>query len=274
MAVSENQLAAGVPMPAHLRVQELGERTEQCEAHGPFVSTGRCFVGKVAVWTRCPACVEVQARAVETEQRQREADKLRERMAGMLQRSAIPPRFAGRTFDAFAVACDGQRAALAVAQQYAQQFGQRSRRGQGLIFSGPPGTGKSHLAAAILQDIMPDHVGLYATLMGVVRMLRATWQRGASHTEDEVLRMLAAVPLLVVDEVGVQYGTDAERTQFFEVLDARYLAMRPTIIITNQDKAGLCAALGERAFDRLTETARWVVFDWPSHRPAARRGAE
>lgn len=253
--------------------EDLGSEQRACEAHGPYDAHGVRYFGRTVVWTECPGCVAKAAAESDAREAERLARAQKERLADMLQRSAIPPRFVGRTFDVYAVASPGQQQALDVARHYAEQFEQRARRGQGLIFSGPPGTGKSHLAVGILQALLPRHVGLYTTLMGVVRMLRATWQRGADNTESEVLSMLASVPLLVVDEVGVQYGTDAERTQFFEVLDARYLGMMPTILITNQDKDGLRATVGERAFDRLTETARWVVFDWPSHRPQVRKAA-
>ena len=71
----------------------------------------------------------------------------------------------------------------------------------------------------------------------------------------------------------MQYGTDGEQTIVFDVLDRRYREVRPTLILTNQDKAGLKAFVGERTFDRLVETCRWVPFDWPSYRPQARREA-
>jgi DNA replication protein DnaC len=81
------------------------------------------------------------------------------------------------------------------------------------------------------------------------------------------------VPLLVLDEIGVQYGTDGEQTIIFDILDRRYRDMRPSVLLTNQDKAGLKTFIGERAYDRLTETCRWVPFDWPSYRLQARKEA-
>jgi DNA replication protein DnaC len=54
------------------------------------------------------------------------------------------------------------------------------------------------------------------------------------------------------------------------VLDRRYRQMRPTIFITNQDREGFKTFIGERAYDRLKQTARWVTFDWASFRPQAR----
>ena len=107
----------------------------------------------------------------------------------------------------------------------------------------------------------------------MIRAVRETWRRDSEQSEREVLRYFASLDLLVIDEIGVQYGTDGEQTIIFEVLDRRYRDIRPTILITNQDKGGLVQFVGERTFDRLIETSRWIAFDWPSFRPAARRAA-
>jgi DNA replication protein DnaC len=107
--------------------------------------------------------------------------------------------------------------------------------------------------------------------MGLIRRVRATWRRDSERTEEDVLAMLASVDLLVIDEIGVQYGTEGEQTILFEVLDRRYCDMRPTILLTNQGKDGFRDYIGARSFDRLTETARWVSFDWASYRAQARR---
>ena len=132
------------------------------------------------------------------------------------------------------------------------------------MLSGNPGTGKSHLAAAILQFILPKHVGAYMTLMDLIRKLRDTWRRDSEMSESQLLAKLQAIPLLVIDEVGVQYGTDGERSILFDVMDRRYREMRPTILMTNLGKDDFRAAVGDRVFDRLTEVARWVPFDWQS----------
>ncbi|MNL85189.1 DNA replication protein DnaC [compost metagenome] len=77
----------------------------------------------------------------------------------------------------------------------------------------------------------------------------------------------------MLDEIGVQYGTDGEQTILFDVLDRRYRDMKPSVFLTNQDKKGFKEFIGERTFDRLTETSRWVPFDWASYRPQARKEA-
>jgi DNA replication protein DnaC len=77
----------------------------------------------------------------------------------------------------------------------------------------------------------------------------------------------------VLDEVGVQYGTDAEKQIAFEIINTRYENLRPTIIISNLNAAELTTFIGERVMDRLKENGgRLLVFDWPSHRGTVRDG--
>jgi len=251
----------------------LGEREEVCAKHGPFTSSGVRYGGFHEVWTRCPACEEERLAAERQAEALRSAEQARWALESALGEACIPARFIGRTFDSFKADTQAQREALRAACAFAQNFAEHARRGDGLIFSGLPGTGKSHLAAAILQALMPERVGLYTTAMNVIRTVRGTWRRDSERSESEVLAIYSRAPLLVVDEIGMQYGTEGEQTILFDVIDRRYRDMRPTILLTNQDKRGFREFVGERSFDRLVETARWVAFDWPSYRAQARKEA-
>ncbi|MCW7541461.1 ATP-binding protein [Aquabacterium sp. A7-Y] len=244
-------------------------RLAACPSHGPYRS--RHLLG--SIWSKCPVCAEERDAAEREAEARRRAEVERQRLAEMLETAAIPRRFQGRGFDNFHAETPAQRRALEAARDYARQFGEHLRGGKGLVFAGLPGTGKSHLAGAILQAILPAHVGLYTTCMGLIRAIRATWRRDAERSEAELLREFGRVPLLVIDEVGVQYGTDGEQTILFDVLDRRYRDAMPTLLLTNQDREGLKQCIGARAYDRVRETASWVTFNWPSHRLAARQAA-
>lgn len=253
--------------------EQLGEKTMTCEAHGDYVSSGARYLGKREIWTKCPDCVSEQESADRQADADRKAQAAQQHLEGLIHQAAIPPRFIGRTFDTFRADTQAKAHALEVVQAYAKQFDDNAKKGLGLILSGLPGTGKSHLAGAVLQHIMPGKCGLYVTCLGLIRMVRATWRRDSEQSESEVIQTLSDVPLLVIDEIGVQYGTDGEQTILFELLDARYRAMKPSILLTNQNKDGLKGFVGERTFDRLVETSKWVAFDWESYRPTARKEA-
>jgi DNA replication protein DnaC len=251
--------------------ESLGERTSVCSEHGEFVSTGVLLMGRRQIWTLCPDCEEARVAAKRQAEAQEQAERARIHLEAMLGQAAIPRRFQDRSLDNFVADTPEQQQALFIAREFSEHFAQHAEHGEGIVMSGMPGTGKSHLATAILQSIMPGSVGLYITCSSLIRAVRATWSRDSERTEMDVLRELGTVALLVIDEIGVSGGTDNEQALIFDVLDRRYRDMRPTILLTNLDKSGFKTFVGDRVFDRLTETARWVTFDWRSYRLTARK---
>lgn len=268
-----NRATGGNFTQVTMQIDDLGSRAVKCDLHGEYTTHGIRYMGKREVWSKCPDCKEAELAAERMAQAKVDFERQQARLCAMVDAANIPARFIGRTFENFNATSTEQKFALTTAREYADNFDKHRKAGTGLIFSGLPGTGKSHLAAAILQAIMPNHAGLYITCMGLIRSIRGTWRKDSERSESEVLHALCTAPLLVLDEIGVQYGTDGEQTILFDVLDRRYREMMPTILLTNQAKDGFKEFIGERSFDRLVETSRWVAFDWDSYRATARREA-
>lgn len=241
-----------------------------CDIHGPYMAQITRLTRR-DIASVCPECKRVAVEADEAKKAEiRRLAGIREREMH-LSMAAIPARFIGRTLASFKAETQEQIKALSVANEYVANWADVSSKGRWLVFSGQPGTGKSHLAIAILQALMPAHVGRYMTCMELIQTLRATWRKDSEQSETELLEYLTDLPLLVIDEIGVQYGTESEQHHLFEVLDRRYREMQPTILLTNQDKDGFRTFVGDRVYDRMTECARWVPFVWSSYRPTARR---
>jgi DNA replication protein DnaC len=89
---------------------------------------------------------------------------------------------------------------------------------------------------------------------------------GEGPAASAIQAQFARVDLLVLDEVGVQYGSKAELVMLTELVDERYAAKRPTIVVSNLGGAALIDMVGERAADRLAELGVDLLFDWPSFR--------
>lgn len=251
----------------------LGEREGICGLHGAFTETGyRLSRITREFWSGCHSCKQIEEEARAEHEARQQAERLARRREADIGAAAIPERFKDRTFDAFVADTPEKQRALTVAREYAEDFAENDRHGRGLVFIGSPGTGKSHLAASIALHLIDGRRWVqYTTCMGLIRAVRDTWRSDSETSEAKVLRKFGSeIDLLILDEVGVQYGTDSEQNILFEVLDRRYGDMRSTVILTNQKKEGLKKYVGDRVYDRLTETGRMVVFDWPSYRKQAR----
>lgn len=265
-------VAGAALAPLH---EVLEPRQAVCPKHGEYLARGTRYTTgrRLEIWTQCPGCAEEKADADREAAELERQVRYKARIEEMLGSAAIPVRFIGRSFENYRAVEPAQMVALTAAREYAEGFGHHARTGESLLLLGKAGTGKSHLASAILQAIMPAHCGMYTTAADVIDMVRETWRRDSDRSQGKVLQMLASVPLLVIDEVGVQYGTESEQNTLFQILDRRYRDRRPVILMANLKASELQSLLGDRVFDRLREVSKIVAFDWDSYRPTARREA-
>ena len=238
-----------------------------CGIHGEYES--RLICGRI--WTKCTKCAE------EANQRDRElaAEKEREsrirRWELAMGRAGIPERFRDRSLESYVAETDGQKKALAFSTKYANEFDDVLKVGRCAIFCGRPGTGKNHLAIGIgLQVMEHGRTVLFTSVLRAVRRVKDTWRRDSEETETQAVAALAFPDLLILDEVGVQFGSEAEKLILFDILNERYEARKPTILISNLPLNEVKTFLGERIFDRMREDGGEVVpFTWESHRGRA-----
>lgn len=245
----------------------LSAEVRTCAMHGEYTS----YLVR-AGWSGCVSCDLAAERAAFDGERTAWRQELRAReWREKLGRAAIPERFADRRLATYVPSCQQAERALSVAMQYADQFDAALARGTCLIFCGDVGTGKTHLAVGIAHAVLEQgRQAVFTSVLRAARSVKETYSKGSGKTEAQAIRDLVEPDLLILDEVGVQFGTDAEKIILFEIINGRYEAARPTIVISNLAVKELEAYLGARSFDRLREGGgRLVVFDWESFRRAA-----
>lgn len=248
----------------------------RCDRHNvDFVCDITLFAGR-EIESLCPACQDALEQAetererarqrVEFEQAQKRSEsRLRkQRLAG----SQIPEKYLSRSFANYRAEGEGQQRALEACQRFVARFPELQRSGGGLIMTGRPGTGKTHLACAAGNALLAQgHSVVFLTVARMIRKIRETYRRDSALTEQQVLDALVAVDLLLLDEVGVQRGTESEEQLLFEVLNERNALFAPTVLISNLTAAEIKTFIGERALDRLREGgSKLIVFDWDSYR--------
>ena len=182
--------------------------------------------------------------------------------------AGIPPRFVGMTLDGYQAPLPKQQSVMRKVRGYSDEFPKTYKTGKSMMLLGGVGTGKTHLACAIVQRILLcGGSARYVTAMNAIRSIRETWGKGAEKSERDVVEAFAKLDLLVLDEVGQQQGTDNELVLLYDIINARYDQQRPTIIVSNYGVAKVTDYLGERVIDRLRENGgAAVLFDWPSYR--------
>jgi DNA replication protein DnaC len=115
---------------------------------------------------------------------------------------------------------------------------------------------------------------LFTTVMRAIRRVKDTWNRENTESETQAIAALVFPNLLILDEVGVQFGSDTEKLILFDVLNERYERRRPTLLLSNLALDEVKVYLGERVFDRMREDGGEVItFTWESHRAKRANGA-
>lgn len=191
----------------------------------------------------------------------------------IIDESNIPSRFLDRRLSNFVADNEGQQHALEACRSYADHFKEMRDIGRSLIFIGLPGTGKTHLAVGIAHEIMfQGYSALYSSVLRALRSVKDGFST-TGESETAVVKRLAVPDLLILDEAGITYETDAEAMILYEIVNQRYEEKKPTLFTSNYTLAELKTVMGERVIDRLREgEGRIVQFDWDSWR--ARRGEQ
>ena len=104
---------------------------------------------------------------------------------------------------------------------------------------------------------------LIITISEMMIKLRKCYGDNAECSEDEFIEQLINYDLLILDEIGLNKGTDHEKMILNQVIDQRTGHLRSIGMLTNLDTKGFDEFIGPRIIRRLqTNNAEWVPFDW------------
>lgn len=119
---------------------------------------------------------------------------------------------------------------LRAAQNYVNRWPEIQKKGMGLLFWGPPGTGKTYLAACISNALLDQGVPVLMTSFG--RMLGAL-PGPASGEQTAAIDEWMKHPLLIIDDLGVERESQYALELVYHIIDACYRSGKPMVITTN-----------------------------------------
>ncbi len=176
--------------------------------------------------------------------------------------SRVPPRFRDRTLAGYHPVTPSQEAALDAARDVIRGVV------RSLVLIGPPGVGKTHLAAAIFGECR--HPARWLNVADAITTLRM--EIGLASEDRDAARTVAAVAahqgLVVLDDLGRENATDWTGELIYTLVNGRYEAILPTVVTSNRTAADLRAGPYWAAISRLAEDGRLIEIMGPDRRLA------
>lgn len=241
-------------------------KTLICEKHGEHQERAVQALSKWLVFSNCEKCSAEERVAEEKKQREEEISAAIARGKERRLQAGIPKRYIGHTFDQFNPLNDAQIKAKSKFERLSVEL-ETGEAKNNLIVTGGVGTGKTLLASCLIDSVVNTISCEMVKCIDLVRNLKATWKRDSEQSETDLIEYYTSLKLLIIDEVGVQFGTDTERMFIFDVIDGRYQNELPTILISNQSVKGIGEVIGDRVIDRLRhDGGHLIVLDGPSQR--------
>lgn len=214
-----------------------------------------------------PEEIERRNRAAEDQRRWERQCERRGRWSSLVESRGS--RYGDCTLETFDAQTSEQKAALNAVRTYIEDIGQNIRSGLGIVFYGPRGTGKDHLAMAVCREAIRND-------------LRVKWQNGMDlfgdirdamtedgESEKKFVDRMVRPDLLYLSDPLPPIGslTQFQAAMLFRILDARYSRMKPLVCTVNvANRTEFDERIGPQNSDRIRDGAIAVFCNWQSYR--------
>ena len=154
---------------------------------------------------------------------------------------------------------NGKCPQMEIAHFYVEHWEIMREENIGYLLWGKVGTGKSYFAGCIANALMEQEVAVRMTnFSAILNDLTASFEG-----RNEYIERLCRFPLLIIDDFGMERGTEYGLEQVYNVIDSRYRSRKPLIVTTNLTLDSLQNPLDTahaRIYDRLLEMCAPILF--------------
>lgn len=260
MGMIKDAIMAG---PEALQPLQTSVTTANCSEHGEYESYKTVINGN-EIKGCCPGCLEVER---QEELRENHETILQRKNVGIFNESCVPRKFQKCSFQNYEVSSQSEPI-VEMMKKYVMKFDLVKENGTSFLFTGRTARGKTHLACAVLNNLMRlGRPCIYISSLNYLRKVKRAWVQSENLSEDEIIESYLKYDLMVLDELGKGSLSEKEKGMLFAVITRRYEEGLPTIGITTKTQSQLEKALDEDAVRRLRTGGGSVLsFDWDEYK--------
>ncbi|UCC41509.1 MAG: ATP-binding protein [Candidatus Aminicenantes bacterium] len=155
-----------------------------------------------------------------------------QQIQNLLDQANIPRRYRSCTFSNFEIHDDSHKHATKIAKKFVENF---PAQDVGLLFQGPCGVGKTHLAVATINELVKKkNVPCYfCDFRELIRNIQSTYTPDSHLTESNILEPVFQKDVLVLDELGAKRTTAWVEETVFYIINNRYNNKKLTVFTSN-----------------------------------------
>lgn len=202
--------------------------------------------------------------ASDSEIEQYEKNEKEKKIQDWFSSSGVGQKYLDKRLSDFIAETDEQKQQLQTVQKFIADV--NNGKTKTLWLCGNAGTGKTFLASMIVRETM----GHFCKSYEIADDLEVSRSFSAKENKNMVIKRYSSYKVLVIDEIGKFQGEN-EISYLFRILNERYEAELPTILVTNFTNVGLRDYLGKPLYDRFVENCTSLMFTGESWRDRERK---
>ncbi|AQU79752.1 hypothetical protein AJGP001_10955 [Planococcus faecalis] len=214
----------------------------------------------------CKCEAEIQKAELETYKNAQREREVRE----LFSISELGKRFEESDFANFD-SRPGAENAEKIARYYADNFEEFGL--ESILLWGVPGNGKSHLAAAVHNQLRKKgKVVVFVSMPDLLKKIKNTFDKGNTDSEEQILKALNVCDLLIIDDIGAEKTSEWVQEILFLIIDNRYRRNKPIMATSNLEPKFLAEQIGKRSYDRIVEISQSIENKATSYRRQIAKG--